>query len=123
MKSGRAKPWVMAVLTLLLAAAMVAGCLLGAVDFERGELWQSPIFWHLRLPRVMMSAVAKDAIVLRTFLARSGNFSVTLARHKARFSRQVIKPATQANTKAMFTIMASASITCKCKLSCMILMS
>jgi iron complex transport system permease protein len=44
-------------LTLLLLAAMAGSCLLGAVDFERGEIFHSPIFWRLRLPRVLMSVL------------------------------------------------------------------
>lgn len=42
---------------LLLAAAMAVSCLLGAVDFRRDEILHSPIFWQLRLPRVLMSAL------------------------------------------------------------------
>ena len=56
-KSRGASPWAMAGLVLLLAAAMAGSCLLGAVDFERGEIWHSPIFWQLRLPRVIMSVL------------------------------------------------------------------
>ena len=52
-----ANPWVLAGLTLLLLAAMAGSCLLGAVDFERGEIFHSPIFWRLRLPRVLMSVL------------------------------------------------------------------
>jgi iron complex transport system permease protein len=47
----------MLLLTLLLLVAMVAGCLVGAVDFDRGEILNSPIFWQLRLPRVLLSVV------------------------------------------------------------------
>ena len=50
-------PWVILLLTVLLLAAMVAGCLVGAVDFDRGEILNSPIFWQLRLPRVLLSVV------------------------------------------------------------------
>lgn len=50
-------PWAMLLLTVLLAAAMLAGCLVGAVDFDRGEILNSPIFWQLRLPRVLLSVV------------------------------------------------------------------
>ena len=50
-------PWAMLLLTVLLVAAMVAGCLVGAVDFDRGEILNSPIFWQLRLPRVLLSVV------------------------------------------------------------------
>lgn len=52
-----ANPWVLGGLTLLLLAAMAASCLFGAVDFEWADLWQSPIFLQLRLPRVMMSVL------------------------------------------------------------------
>lgn len=54
---GRANPWVLLLLTVLLLAAMAAGCLYGAVDFGWDEIGQSPIFWQLRLPRVVMSAL------------------------------------------------------------------
>lgn len=50
-------PWVILLLTVLLLVAMVAGCLVGAVDFDRGEILNSPIFWQLRLPRVLLSVV------------------------------------------------------------------
>ena len=50
-------PWAMLLLMLLLLVAMVAGCLVGAVDFDRGEILNSPIFWQLRLPRVLLSVV------------------------------------------------------------------
>ncbi|MBP3762764.1 MAG: iron ABC transporter permease [Bacteroidales bacterium] len=53
----RANPWVLAGLTLLLLGAMAASCLFGAVDFRWDELWHSPIFLRLRLPRVLMSAL------------------------------------------------------------------
>ena len=36
---------------------MAGSCLLGAVDFSPSEILHSPIFWRLRLPRVVMSAV------------------------------------------------------------------
>ena len=42
---------------MLLLLAMLGSCMLGAVDFEKGEMWQSPIFWQLRLPRVLMSTL------------------------------------------------------------------
>ena len=44
-------------LALLLLLAMAASCFFGAVDFEWSELWNSPIFLNLRLPRVLMSAM------------------------------------------------------------------
>ncbi len=55
--SSRANPWVLLLLTLLLLAAMATSCLFGAVDFQWDEIWHSQIFWQLRLPRVIMSAL------------------------------------------------------------------
>ena len=57
MKSTKPNPWVLAGLSLLLVLAMAGSCLLGAVDFKAGEILQSPIFWQLRLPRVLMSVL------------------------------------------------------------------
>ena len=42
---------------MLLAVAMAVSCLFGAVDFDRSEILHSPIFWQLRLPRVLTGAV------------------------------------------------------------------
>ena len=52
-----ANPWVVAGLALLLLATMAGSCLLGAVDFKVDEILDSPIFWRLRLPRVLMSVL------------------------------------------------------------------
>jgi iron complex transport system permease protein len=52
-----ANPWVVAGLALLLLAAMAGSCLLGAADLQLDELWHSPIFLNLRLPRVLMSVM------------------------------------------------------------------
>ena len=57
MNKTHANPWVIIGLTVLLLAAMAGSCLLGAVDFEASEVLQSPIFWQLRLPRVLMSVL------------------------------------------------------------------
>ncbi len=51
------RPWILASLALLLVATMAVSCLFGAVDFSWADLWQSPIFLQLRLPRVVMSAL------------------------------------------------------------------
>jgi iron complex transport system permease protein len=56
-KSGRANPWIVIGLTLLLVAAMAICSLFGAVDFEWEEIKDSPIFWQLRVPRVVMSVL------------------------------------------------------------------
>lgn len=56
-KSGKANGWVLLLLTLLLLLAMAASCLLGAVDFSPSDILDSPIFWQLRLPRVLLSVV------------------------------------------------------------------
>ncbi|MBR4739518.1 MAG: iron chelate uptake ABC transporter family permease subunit, partial [Bacteroidales bacterium] len=57
MNGVRPNPWVLAGLSLLLLLAMAGSCLLGAVDFRVEEILQSPIFWQLRLPRVLMSVL------------------------------------------------------------------
>jgi iron complex transport system permease protein len=56
-KSGRANPWIVIGLTLLLVAAMAICSLFGAVDFEWEEIKDSRIFWQLRVPRVVMSVL------------------------------------------------------------------
>ncbi len=56
-RSYRANPWVVAGLTLLLLLCMAGSCMLGAVDFTWDEILHSPIFWRLRLPRVVMSVL------------------------------------------------------------------
>ena len=56
-RSGRANPWVLLALTLLLLAAMAVCSLFGAVDFEWDEIKDSQIFWQLRVPRVVMSVL------------------------------------------------------------------
>ena len=55
--NNRANPWIVLFLSILLIAAMVGSSMLGAVDFKWGEIWQSQIFIHLRLPRVLMSVM------------------------------------------------------------------
>ena len=57
MKKTHANPWVIVGLSLLLIVAMAGSCLLGAVDFSLQEIWHSPIFWRMRLPRVVMSVL------------------------------------------------------------------
>ena len=47
----------MALLAVLLLAAMAGSCLLGAADIKAADIMQSPIFWRLRLPRVLMSVL------------------------------------------------------------------
>ena len=49
--------WVLLALTLALLACMAGSCMFGAVDFRWDEILKSPIFWQLRLPRVLMSAI------------------------------------------------------------------
>ena len=53
----RVNPWVMVLLAVLLLAAMAGSCLLGAADIKAADIMQSPIFWRLRLPRVLMSVL------------------------------------------------------------------
>lgn len=56
-RSGRANPWIMLLLGVLLLAAMAGSCLLGAVDVEWNSEWLQRILLPLRLPRVLLSVV------------------------------------------------------------------
>ncbi len=49
-------PWY-AVLVLVLAGAMVGSAMMGAVHFTWEQMWQSPIFWNLRLPRIILAVL------------------------------------------------------------------
>ncbi len=53
----KVNPWIMVLLSLVLLAAMAGSCLLGAADIKASDIMQSPIFWRLRLPRVLMSVL------------------------------------------------------------------
>ncbi len=44
-------------MALCLAAAMLACASVGVVDFTWADLWESDIFWKLRLPRVVLSVI------------------------------------------------------------------
>lgn len=46
-----------AVLVLVLAGAMVGSAMMGAVHFTWEQMWQSPIFWNLRLPRIILAVL------------------------------------------------------------------
>lgn len=48
---------VSAALAVVLVAAMMICSTMGVVRFGRAELLQSPIFWNLRLPRVVLSVL------------------------------------------------------------------
>ena len=68
MKNSHANPWVIVGLSLLLAVAMAGSCLLGAVDFSLQEIWHSPIFWRMRLPRVVMSVLVGAVLAVAILL-------------------------------------------------------
>ena len=53
---------VSAALAVLLAVAMLVCSTLGVVHFGRNELLHSPIFWNLRLPRVVLSVLVGAAL-------------------------------------------------------------
>ncbi len=55
--SQKANPWVILLLSILLLVIMAGSCMLGAIDFSISEIFHSPIFWQLRLPRVLMGAM------------------------------------------------------------------
>ena len=48
--------------TLLLLGAMLGCSVLGAVRFEWQEMWRSPIFLNLRLPRIILSVLVGAAL-------------------------------------------------------------
>ena len=51
-----------ALLALVLLAAMALCSAVGVVRFDRQSLLESPIFWNLRLPRVVLSVLAGAAL-------------------------------------------------------------
>ena len=54
----RANTWlVVALLAVVLAGAMAGCACLGVVRFSWAEMWTSPIFWQLRLPRVVLTVL------------------------------------------------------------------
>lgn len=62
MKSSRPKPFIFLLLLFLLLAAMLGCSMLGVVHFEWADMWQSPIFWNLRMPRIVLSALVGAAL-------------------------------------------------------------
>ncbi|MCR4816926.1 MAG: iron ABC transporter permease [Bacteroidales bacterium] len=55
--------WIMsALLALVLLAAMALCSAVGVVRFDRQSLLESPIFWNLRLPRVVLSVLVGAAL-------------------------------------------------------------
>lgn len=50
-------PLVLLALTVVLLAAMLGCSMLGVIHFSWSEMWQSPIFLKLRLPRVVLSVL------------------------------------------------------------------
>ncbi|MBR1798766.1 MAG: iron ABC transporter permease [Bacteroidales bacterium] len=55
--SGKVSAVAVALLSVLLIVGIVLACLVGAVSFSPQEILQSPIFWRLRLPRVLLACV------------------------------------------------------------------
>lgn len=41
---------------------MLGSAMLGAVHFEWHEMWQSPVFWNLRVPRIIFSVLVGAAL-------------------------------------------------------------
>ena len=54
--------WVFSFCFLALLAAMVGSAKLGVVHYTWAELWQSDIFWNLRLPRILLAAMTGAAL-------------------------------------------------------------
>lgn len=51
-------------LALVLVAAMAASACVGAARLSPEALWSSPIFWNLRLPRIVMSVLVGAALAV-----------------------------------------------------------
>jgi iron complex transport system permease protein len=62
MKSSRPKPFIFLLLLFLLLAAMLGCSMLGVVHFGWADMWQSPIFWNLRMPRIVLSVLVGAAL-------------------------------------------------------------
>ncbi len=62
MKSSRTKPFIFLLLLFLLLAAMLGCSMLGVVHFGWADMWQSPIFWNLRMPRIVLSVLVGAAL-------------------------------------------------------------
>ena len=62
MKSARPKPFIFLLLLFLLLAAMLGCSMLGVVHFGWADMWQSPIFWNLRIPRIVLSVLVGAAL-------------------------------------------------------------
>lgn len=62
MKSSRPKPFIFLLLLFLLLAAMLGCSMLGVVHFGWADMWQSPIFWNLRMPRIVLSSLVGAAL-------------------------------------------------------------
>lgn len=62
MKSSRPKPFIFLLLLFLLLAVMLGCSMLGVVHFGWADMWQSPIFWNLRMPRIVLSALVGAAL-------------------------------------------------------------
>lgn len=56
-RESKASPLVLLILTLLLLAAMIGCSMVGVVRFTWNDLWSSPLFWQLRLPRILLSTL------------------------------------------------------------------
>lgn len=59
MKKG---PWTGILLTVVLLAVVVVSAMVGVVHFSWNELWSSPIFLNLRLPRIVLCLLVGMAL-------------------------------------------------------------
>lgn len=58
----RQRSWVMALLFVALLVTMLLCAAVGIVHFSWHELWQSQLLWNLRMPRIVLAAVAGAAL-------------------------------------------------------------
>lgn len=57
-----ANPLIVLLLAIVLLLSMFGCSMLGVVHFTWAEMWGSPIFWNLRLPRVLLSVLVGAAL-------------------------------------------------------------
>ncbi|MBQ9639149.1 MAG: iron ABC transporter permease [Bacteroidales bacterium] len=58
----RRNRWLFPVAVVLLVVAMAGCSLAGYVHFSWREMWHSPIFWNLRLPRIVLSVLVGSTL-------------------------------------------------------------
>ena len=61
-RTSHSNPLIVCTLAVVLLLAMMGCAMLGVVHFSWSEMWTSPIFWNLRLPRIILSVLVGSAL-------------------------------------------------------------